>query len=81
MEFKFKPFTDETEIPFGKYQGTRLRQVPASYLMHYYRKTEVPGFPKESQLIEYIEANMPALIAKEVAEKNKYLQERIKNKI
>jgi len=31
-------FTDQTPIPFGKYRGTPLGQVPAKYLLWLYNK-------------------------------------------
>ena len=33
-----KPFTDKDLMPFGKYQGIALANVPATYLLWWYNK-------------------------------------------
>ena len=50
-------FTDDTEIWFGKHKGTRLSDVPASYLQWLYGELEKDGYGKE--LTEEQFKNMP----------------------
>lgn len=49
-------FTDETPMPFGKYKGTKLANVPAEYLMYLYDNDKVIGHLKN-----YIEDNKDVL--------------------
>lgn len=60
-------FTDETRMPFGKYKGTKLANVPASYLLWLYEQIKPMAPNKRSldqkYLLEYIEDN------KEISEK------------
>lgn len=51
-------YTDETELRFGKHKGTKLANVPASYLTWYY---EAPGI-KNPSLMAYIKDNMVVLL-------------------
>lgn len=48
--------TDESPMPFGKYKGEPLEDVPASYLLWLHAQ----GLDK-GPLKEYIEENMDAL--------------------
>ncbi len=50
-------FTDLTPMPFGKYKGTPLQDVPASYLHWWWTSTSRP----HDQLAEYIKDNIKAL--------------------
>ena len=49
--------TDESPMPFGKYQGDKLANVPAWYLINAYEK----GWLKWA-LKKYVEDNMEDLI-------------------
>ena len=42
--------TDEYEMPFGKYKGTKMANVPASYLVYIYEN----GL-REGNVKDYIE--------------------------
>lgn len=35
---RYRPWTDFTRIPFGKFKGLILRRVPASYLLWWYEQ-------------------------------------------
>lgn len=48
--------TDESIIPFGKYKGEKLANVPASYLLWLYSE----GYCQR-ELKKYIEDNMDVL--------------------
>jgi len=47
--------TDETAMPFGKYKGTAIANLPAGYLLWLYRNE------RSGQLTEYILENFEAL--------------------
>lgn len=49
-------FTDSTLMPFGRHQGKKLANVPASYLLWAYNNLQLLA-----PLKEYIEDNMKAL--------------------
>lgn len=49
-------YDDNTEMPFGKYQGVKLANVPASYLLWLYEKG-----PIDYRLRGYILDNMDVL--------------------
>lgn len=49
-------FTDNTPMPFGKYKGQALANVPAEYLMYLYDNNKVIGHLKN-----YIEDNKDVL--------------------
>jgi len=55
-------YTDTTLMPFGKYKGKELQDIPASYLLWLYNE----GL-NHLQLKEYIEDNMEVL-EKEIEE-------------
>lgn len=55
-EQKTNKFTDETLMPFGKYKGEKLINVPASYLLWLYDNGKCYGALKE-----YIEDNLDVL--------------------
>lgn len=48
---------DLSPMPFGKYKGTKMQDVPASYLHWYWTKTEHSHF----DLNAYIKESMSAL--------------------
>lgn len=50
------PFTDSTPMPFGKYVGKALVNVPAHYLLYLYNNG-----CDHKQLRQYIEENLDAL--------------------
>lgn len=49
-------FFDDTVIPFGKYKGTELKYIPASYLLWAYSEEGV--MRKWPALQEYIASNL-----------------------
>jgi uncharacterized protein (DUF3820 family) len=48
--------TDKSLMPFGKYQGTEMENVPASYLIWLYDNNKC-----NKEVKEYIEDNMDVL--------------------
>jgi uncharacterized protein (DUF3820 family) len=48
--------TDESPMPFGKFKGQKLIEVPARYLLWLYENNKAYG-----QLKEYIADNLDAL--------------------
>lgn len=53
------PFTDETLMPFGKHQGTKLANVPDEYLIWLYHEMKRGGMTTDKRaLIAYIEENI-----------------------
>lgn len=50
-------YTDKTSMPFGKYKGIPLSDVPASYLHWWYTQTNRSNIP----LKLYIEESLDAL--------------------
>jgi uncharacterized protein (DUF3820 family) len=59
--------TDQNKMPFGKWTGTRLANVPADYLIWIYENKKC-----NAEVAEYIKDNLEVL-KKEVGEKqNKY---------
>lgn len=56
-------YNDNTPMPFGKYAGTALANVPASYLMYLFNNNLRPG-PLRQYIIDNIDA-----IKKEIDEK------------
>jgi uncharacterized protein (DUF3820 family) len=66
---KSKSFTDDTPMPWGKYKGTALANVPADYLIWLYENQKAFG-----KLAYYIHRNMDVLradAAKEKADKSR----------
>lgn len=51
--------TDTDPMPFGKYKGTRMQDVPASYL--HWLWTNVMKNDKQSPVATYIRRNLEAL--------------------
>lgn len=58
MAVTSQKMTDESVMPFGKYKGMYLIEVPANWLLWYYENAE---FGRDEALIAYIEDNMQAL--------------------
>lgn len=54
-----KPLTDTDQMPFGKYQGRKMQDVPADYL-HWLFYHGLQGDPL-SPVAAYIHANKAAL--------------------
>jgi hypothetical protein len=44
-------YTDDTVMPFGKYKGEPLANVPDKWLIWYYEENK---FKKDDPLVEYI---------------------------
>jgi uncharacterized protein (DUF3820 family) len=64
---------DNSIMPFGKYKGTKLINVPASYLLWLYSQwTETTQLDdNQKELKEYIEDNMKVLEMELKQEKKK----------
>lgn len=54
-----EPYTDLTVMPFGKYEGTILQDIPASYL-HYLWTNGLSG-DRNNLLHQYVVKNLDAL--------------------
>jgi len=66
-------FNDKTPMPFGKYKGTPLGNVPASYLLWLYDESSKDAFPA---LRTYLEKNKRALeLEADEEEEHKYYKE------
>lgn len=66
MENTGNTFTDETLMPFGKFKGQKLANVPSSYLLWMHGELKVkrlsgPAFRDHVRLLEYINENMDVL--------------------
>lgn len=48
-------FTDSSKMPFGKYKGDRLIDIPASYLLWLYEND------RAGSIKSYIEENLDAI--------------------
>lgn len=55
-EIQLMKLTDTSPMPFGKYKGTALANVPASYLIYIYEHAFCYGAVKD-----YIRENLDAL--------------------
>jgi uncharacterized protein (DUF3820 family) len=53
-----EPLTDDSPMPFGKYQGTRMIDVPDKYLLHLHETGKY-----NAQVQAYIEDNLDAIKA------------------
>ena len=60
-------YTDETPMPFGKYLGVKLKDIPASYLVWIYENCEELNF----NLKQYLKVNLHILELEVIAEKQK----------
>ena len=58
---------DNSIMPFGKYQGKRMEDVPASYLLWLYSENKT-----FSNLRDYIEDNLEVLQKQERQENQEY---------
>lgn len=69
---KYKPFTDEDKILFGKHSGRKLANVPASYLLWLWDQPKFHhnGYEHEVRVRLYIKDNLEVL-KKEVSEQSK----------
>jgi len=56
METAPVKFTDRTPMPFGKYKGMALANVPAFHLIWLYNRGILEG-----SLLDYVEENMDLL--------------------
>ena len=70
-------YTDKMPMPFGKYVGKPLADVPASYLIWLYDTSEKGKRLSDKKLSKYIEDNMQALQMEVIAEKQRKYYERI----
>lgn len=46
------PLTDEDLMPFGQYQGTKLKDVPASYLLFLMEREIVDKGPLKNYILD-----------------------------
>lgn len=57
-------FTDKTKMPYGKYKGADMEDVPADYLLWLHEKLkpkeDALKFP-DDEILAYIEDNMQVL--------------------
>jgi uncharacterized protein (DUF3820 family) len=51
--------TDETPMPFGKWKGTPMKNVPSEYLDWLVGQSWMPG--KYSQIVDYVERSRKAI--------------------
>ena len=57
--------TDESILPFGKYKGKQLKDIPDSFFIYLYDRKQLKG-----ELKEYAEQRVPQLIVlKEIRER------------
>jgi uncharacterized protein (DUF3820 family) len=61
------PFTDKTLMPFGKYKGKALINIPAYYFIWLWENTDVKG-----ALHTYIKENLD-VFKQEIKNSNKHL--------
>lgn len=56
-------FTDDSPMPFGKHEGKKLVDLPASYLLWLYGEMEHQQnrSPTRQAIFDYIEENMSAI--------------------
>lgn len=55
------PLTDTDKMPFGKYKGELMEDVPASYLHWLWTEADFSSKVKTNSLAAYIEKNMHSL--------------------
>ena len=53
--------TDKDLMPFGKYRGTEMANVPAYYLIYIYNKYDLDKTLQTRKVLEYIEDNLEIL--------------------
>mgnify|MGYP003406343664 CR=1 FL=1 len=63
--------TDDSEMPFGKYKGKKMEDVPADYIMYMYDKIRPIALNKmyisQRMFVKYVEDNKDVL-EKEIKE-------------
>jgi hypothetical protein len=66
-------YTDKTKMPFGKYKGTPLVKVPASYLLWFHDQDWALQY---KPLYNYVQANLKAIIQEkcEADERRKHIR-------
>lgn len=57
---------DGSPMPIGKYRGTAMEDVPADYLLYFYREGKIT----RPELLEYVEDNLQVLELEEQNMKN-----------
>jgi uncharacterized protein (DUF3820 family) len=50
-------YTDKTLMPYGKYKGTALANIPADYFLYLYHEKMISNF----LLLKYVENNLDVL--------------------
>lgn len=56
----WEPLNDNSEMPFGKYKGTKMANVPADYLMYLYENGDLNG-RSGRKVYRYIHNNLDAI--------------------
>jgi uncharacterized protein (DUF3820 family) len=69
-------YTDDTPIFFGKHKGTKLCNVPASYLLWLYDTSEQGKRMFDQKLAVYIKDNLQGIKIENAAEKQRKKYER-----
>lgn len=64
-------YTDSMPIPFGKYKGTSLGNVPANYLLWLYETSEQGERLSDRKLANYIKDNLKGLQIERESEKQR----------
>lgn len=59
-----QPWNDETVMPFGKHNGTKLKDVPASYLLWLFEQPWIKDWPG---LYAYLKKNEDLLMSEKRA--------------
>lgn len=54
-----KPFTEEDTMPFGKFKGRPLKEVPEDYLIWVYTESDIA---EKVRLFKYIDQDLPLLL-------------------
>lgn len=66
-----KDLQDDSLMPFGKYRGIAMVNVPEQYLIYIYDNNMI--YPQYANVKAYIEANI-GVIKTQIQQKNKYKQ-------
>lgn len=61
--------TDECPMPYGKYQGTAMANVPSDYLLYIYKENKL-----NAEVREYIYENLEVLESEVKKNGNKFLK-------
>ena len=59
----YAPLTDDTRMPYGRYKGYSMSQVPASYFHYLWTHGKREINPGEDPVADYVRARLTALKA------------------